>query len=156
VVLEPPVDVLWLAAPATTGVSGDAINVNSIRLQHAEDKGKISFHSETILVQVPVIVTDQAGNHLHELTKEDFHILENGKEQTISSIEELISTSTKLTVNPHPTGEFGNLVLDKQQTRSVVVIAIDTVNTPYLDQVYGRRELLKFLANSLDGIRCGW
>jgi VWFA-related protein len=137
-------------APATTGVSGDAISVNPIRLQHAEDEGKISFHSETILVQVPVIVTDKAGNHLHELTKEDFHILENGKEQTISSIEELISTSTKLTVNPHPTGEFGNLVLDKQQTRSVVVIAIDTVNTPYLDQVYGRRELLKFLANSLD------
>jgi len=130
---------------AATGV-GDPYG---FALRHAEEEGKLTFHSQTILVQVPVIVTDKQGNHVHGLSKADFHLFENGKEQSISSVEEIVASSAKLTSTTHPAGEFSNLTLDGQAPRNVIVIAIDTINTPYLDQIYGRRELLKYLASGI-------
>jgi CRP-like cAMP-binding protein len=48
-------------------------------------------------------------------------------------------------------GEFSNLAAAQgEQPRSVTVIALDTVNTPFLDQTYARKQLLKYLARNLD------
>ncbi len=123
---------------------------SSIPLSSADDEGKIEFRSQTILVQVPIVVTDKSGNHIHGLTKENFEIQENGKAQKISSFEELVSTNTQLPFVTAKPGEFTNLTLSEQQPHTVTVIALDTVNTPFLDQAYGRRELVKYLADSLD------
>jgi|SRR5215472_2931868 len=49
------------------------------------------FKSETVLVEVPVIVTDKSGNHVQG-SRTDFEILEAGKEQKISSFEEIQTT----------------------------------------------------------------
>jgi VWFA-related protein len=122
----------------------------SVPIHTADEEGKIEFRTQTILIQVPIVVTDKSGNHIHGLTKEDFHILENGKEQKLSTFEEIVSTTTKLPAPEKKPGEFTNLTLSEQKPRSVVVIALDTVNTPYLDQTVGRRELVKYLASSLD------
>lgn len=116
----------------------------------ADEEGKIEFRTQAILVQVPVVITDKSGNHIHGLTKDDFHIFENGKEQKLSTFEEIVATNAKLPVVAAKPGEFTNLTLSEQQPRSVTVIALDTVNTPFLDQTYGRRELVKYLANSLE------
>jgi VWFA-related protein len=116
----------------------------------ADREGKVKFHVQSILIQVPVIVTDKAGNHIHGLTKDDVHLLENGKEQKISTFEEVVAANTKLpSVTPKP-GEFSNLALSDQQPRTVTVIALDTINTPFLDQANGRRELIKFLADNIN------
>jgi len=116
----------------------------------ANDEGKIEFRTQTILVQVPVVVSDKNGNHVRGLNKNDLHLFENGKEQTISTFEEMVASNSRLpAVAPQP-GEFRNLTLSEQQPRTVTVIALDTVNTPFLDQFVGRRELVKYLANSLD------
>jgi VWFA-related protein len=122
----------------------------SVPLTTANDEGKIEFRTETILVQVPIVVTDKSGNHVHGLTREDFHIFENGKEQKVSTFEEIISSNVKLPVVASSPGEFSNLTLSEQQPRAVTVIALDTVNTPFLDQSTGRRELVKYLAGSID------
>jgi VWFA-related protein len=122
----------------------------SVPSHSADDEGKIEFHTETILVQVPIVVTDKAGSHVHGLTKENFRILENGKEQKVATFEEIVSTNTKLPVVTPKPGEFTNLTLSEQTPRAVTVIVLDTVNTPYLDQSTGRRELVKYLASSLD------
>jgi VWFA-related protein len=122
----------------------------SVPITTANDEGKIEFRTETILVQVPIVVTDKSGNHIHGLTKEDFHIFENGTEHKLSTFEEIVSTKTKLPVVAQKPGEFSNLTLSEQQPRTVTVIALDTVNTPFLDQTYGRRELVKYLSSSLD------
>lgn len=116
----------------------------------AGEEGKLEFRTQTVLVQVPVVVTDKSGNHLHSLTKDDFRVLENGKEQKVSTFEEIVAVNTRLPVVAQKPGEFANLTLSEQQPRTVTVIALDTVNTPFLDQTYGRRELVKYLANSLD------
>ena len=48
-------------------------------------------------------------------------------------------------------GQFRESLAAKIQNRAMSsVIALDTVNTPFLDQAYGRRELVKFLARNLD------
>ncbi len=119
-------------------------------LLSANDEGKIEFRTQSTLVQVPVIVTDKRGNHVHGLTKNDLHIFENGKEQAISVLEEKVAINSKIAASALPPGEFHNLSIPEDQPRTITVIALDTVNTPFLDQTYGRRELVKYLANSLD------
>jgi VWFA-related protein len=116
----------------------------------ADNEGKIEFRTQTILVQVPIIVTDKSGNHIHGLTKDDLQVFENGKEQKISNFEEIVSANTKPAPITPKAGEFTNLTLSEDQPRTVTVVALDTVNTPFLDQTYGRRELVKYLSESID------
>jgi len=116
----------------------------------ANDEGKIEFRTQSILVQVPVVVTDKGGNHVHGLAKTDLHVFENGKEQPISVFEEVSASNAKLASSQAQPGEFHNLVLPDSEPHNITVIALDTVNTPFLDQTSGRRELVKFLANNLD------
>jgi VWFA-related protein len=130
-----------ITMPNALGQAGPTAN--------AEDEAKVEFRSETVLVQVPVVVTDKTGHHIHNLTKEDFQILENGKEQKVSAMEEVTAQHTPVAIAKKP-GVFSNLVLDSDKPRSLTVIALDTVNTPFLDQTYARRELIKYLANNID------
>jgi VWFA-related protein len=130
--------------------TGNNINPSIVHSGSASDEPKVEFRSQTVLIQVPVVVTDKSGNHLHGLNKEDFTVLENGKPVSVANFEELTASTARLTIPPAPAGQFRNLTLDGPQPRNVVVIALDTVNTPFLDQTYGRRELVKFLAHNLD------
>jgi len=116
----------------------------------ADEEGTLKFKSETVLVQVPAVVTDKSGNHVHNLTKDDFKILENGKVQRITSFEEVTTASVRPPTSQIAPGTFSNLTLDEQQPRAVTVIALDTINTPFLDQAYGRKQLIKYLADHLE------
>lgn len=62
---------------------------------HAGEGKPLQFKSQTTVVQVPVVVTDKAGNHLHGLTKDDFKVLENGKAQKIASFEEVVPAASE-------------------------------------------------------------
>jgi VWFA-related protein len=132
-----------------TGNNGD---VSIVHLNSVNDEPKVEFRSQTVLIQVPVVVTDKSGSHLHGLNKEDFTILENGKPQKVSAFEELTASNVPVAAPAAaaPVGQFRNLALDGSQPRNIVVIALDTVNTPFLDQTYGRRELIKYLANNVN------
>src|ERR1022692_5003480 len=44
-----------------------------------------AFRAETNLVLVPVVVRNANGEPVANLTKADFHLFDNGKEQTIAS-----------------------------------------------------------------------
>jgi len=81
---------------------------------------------------------------------ESFHVFENGKERRIATLEEIVTTNTNLPVVAPKPGEFANLTLSDQQPRTVTVIALDTINTPFLDQYTGRRAVIKYLADNLD------
>ena len=129
---------------------GDNSNLSTVRLNSANDEPRVEFRSQTVLIQVPVVVTNKSGEHLHGLRQEDFSIFENGKLVNVANFEELTASAGKLTSPPAPAGQFRNLTLVGPQPRNVVVIALDTVNTPFLDQAYGRRELVKFLAHNID------
>jgi len=128
---------------------GDNLDL-SLRPASAADEPKVEFRSQSVLVQVPVVVTDKSGNHVHGLKKEDFNLFENGKPVSVSVFEELTASSDALKLPTAAPGQFRNLTLDGPQPRNIVVVALDTVNTPFMDQAYGRHELVKFLARNLN------
>lgn len=144
----------WAQAGGTrVNVAPAGMNVRfpeTTPLNTADKEGKVTFRTQSILMQVPVIVADKSGDHLHNLTRDAFHIFENGKEQKIASFEEIITANTKLPLAAHKPGEYVNLALSDNQPRAITVIAIDTVNTPFLDQESGRRALVKYLGSILD------
>lgn len=115
---------------------------------HADDESKIDFRSATVLMQVPVTVADKSGRHIEHLTKERFQLFENGREQSIATFEEITADNSQPPIAATP-GIFRNLNI-QGRPRSVVVIAIDAVNTPFLDQAAARRELVRFIADNLD------
>jgi VWFA-related protein len=139
---------------------------NTEPISRRADAGKqLEFKSQTSLVQVPVVVTDKAGIHIHQLTKADFKILEDGKVQSIAGFEEIIpeksapdkrapdkSAPDKSAVPSasRPGGTFTNLTGDESKPRSLTVMVLDEVNTPFLSQAYARGQLIKYLANHLD------
>jgi VWFA-related protein len=121
-----------------------------VSMSHAEEEKNVEFKSQTVLVQVPTVVTDKAGNHIHDLKKEDFKLEENGKERKITVFEEVTTTNARLMQAPAPQGTFSNLALNGDTPRNIVVIALDTVNTPFLDQASGRKELIQYIADSVN------
>jgi len=139
---------VFVPAPGPPPVSMPSID--STNSHRADEEGVLRFKSQTVLVQVPVVVTDKSGNHVHSLSKDDFKILENGKQQRISAFEEVMTSNAPATPTRTAPGTFSNLVLDAQQPRAVTLIALDTINTPFLDQAYGRKELIKYLADHLE------
>ena len=123
--------------------------LTSPSVQHASDERPVEFKSETVLVEVPVIVTDKSGHHVQGLSRTDFEILEAGKEQKISSFEEIQTTRALLSPSPARAGEYRNEGAAGDAPRALTMIALDTINTPYLDQTYGRKQLLKYLADNV-------
>jgi VWFA-related protein len=113
-------------------------------------ENRLVFKSQAILIQVPAVVTDKTGNHIRNLTKDDFKVLEDGKQQKVALFEEVNAAARPAPVPSLPPGIFSNLTLDAQQNFAVTIIALDMINTPFLDQAYGRRQLIKYLADTLD------
>lgn len=136
--------------PAVPSVPSNAGNGNAPGFPSAEEEHRLVFKSRTMLVEVPTVVTDASGTHIHNLTKDDFKILENGKQQKIAVLEEIITSSDHLAQLPDHSGTFSNFIVDARPRFSATVIALDEINTPFLDQEYGRRQLLKYLAENLD------
>lgn len=132
------------------GNTGQPLNLPDANSSRRADEGKLLIRSQTVLVQVPTVVTDKSGNHIHNLTKEDFKVLENGKQQRIAVFEEVTATRDRPAQAMNPPSMFSNLLSAGQQPQSVTVIALDTINTPFLDQSNGRRQLFQYLATVLD------
>jgi VWFA-related protein len=131
---------------------GSLTSTSAPEHQNASDESKVTFHSQTVLIQVPVVVVDKQGNHVRGLTKEDFQVLENGKAQAITTFEEFGSGSNPSTADTPNSDVSHNSSGTIGTTRNTSVIVFDTVNTPFLDQAYGRKQLIRYLsANVVPG-----
>ncbi|HET8667837.1 MAG TPA: VWA domain-containing protein, partial [Terriglobales bacterium] len=100
------------------------------------------------LVLAPVVVREKSGKHAKGLTKQDFVVQENGTERPLSVFEE-VTTSTNRVARPAASGEFTNVNSDRAPRR-LVIMALDKINTPMLDQNYARYQMAKYLANTLN------
>ena len=114
-----------------------------------ENNSEVKFTSRTELVLIPTLVTDKSGNHISGLKKEDFKVLENGAEQKIATFEEITSDAHRLSRPKNP-NEFSNSLAGKPSANRITVIVLDFINTPFLDQTNARKELLKYLTQSVD------
>lgn len=120
----------------------------------AKDKDKekssdVKFTSRTELVLIPTLVTDKSGVHVSGLKKEDFVVLENGSQRQVATFEEVTSDRHRLERRSDP-NEFSNSLGSGPSTRRVTLIVLDFINTPFLDQTFARKEMLKYLSQSVD------
>ena len=100
------------------------------------------FRASTRLVQVTVVVTQSDGQPIRGLTKDDFRILEDGREQTVA----LFSSSERSTSAAAPTepGVFTNR-LHAPSSGGVVAIVWDRLNTLEEDGARVRTEIIRYL-----------
>src|SRR5580704_10317333 len=124
---------------ASSHPNGDKDDVNA----------EVKFSARTELVLIPTLVTDKSGNHISGLKKEDFTVLENGAPQKIATFEEITSDAHRLSRPTNP-NEFSNSLAGGASARRVTLIVLDLINTPFLDQANARKELLKYLTQSVN------
>jgi VWFA-related protein len=114
------------------------------------DKKPLKFSARAYFILVPVIVTDKEGNHVSGLNRDSFQIFEDGKEQTIASVDEIKTSTVPVQRLPASQNEFSNAIAPDGGARRINVIALDLINTPFLDQVGSRQAAIKFLTKSIN------
>jgi VWFA-related protein len=114
-----------------------------------ENESEVKFTARAELVLIPTLVTDKSGHHITGLKKEDFTVMENGGEQKIATFEEIVSDTHRLPRTRNP-NEYSNAPAGGPSARRITIIVLDLINTPFTDQANARKDLLKYLTQSLD------
>ena len=113
-------------------------------------EGNVKFTSRAELVLVPVVVKDKSGRFVSGLGVDDFTVTENGQPQKISTFEEVKPSVGPVQRPRLAPGEYTNVVVGTSAPRRLTIIALDLVNTPFLDQARAREQLIKYLAGQVD------
>ncbi len=108
------------------------------------DQSLPTFQSKVPVVLVDIIVTDNHGNPVPGLTKTDFQVFEEGKPQTIASLEEHKTRPVAPAEAPVAAGVFTNSPA-VVSTDSVNVLLIDGLNTGMQDQTFVHAQILRYL-----------
>jgi len=112
-----------------------------------------TLSSTTELVLVPAQVRGHDGKPLLGLKQEDFVLRSDGKPQPIRIFEETMQTSPKPSAHsvastaPAP-DRISNVPMGGMPDQ-ILIIALDLVNTAYLDQTRAKQQLLKYLQEQL-------
>ncbi|MGB7190440.1 MAG: VWA domain-containing protein [Acidobacteriaceae bacterium] len=108
------------------------------------------------IVYIDVVVHDSMGHVVRGLTQQDFRLFEDGKPQ---KIDYFAAHSYELNAHEQTTqrlsqalpqhaasqNQFSNIPNPGASPGAVNIILFDLTNTPVSDQIYARRQLLKFL-----------
>jgi len=114
------------------------------------DKTPLKFSSHVHNVLVPVIVLDKDGKNVPGLTKDEFRIFENGKEQKVASVEEIKASTARVTRTVAAPNDFTNeLSSAGGEQKRITVIALDLINTPFLDQSRAREAMIRYIGENL-------
>ncbi len=116
--------------------------------QSATDVPAPAIRVTSSYVVLDVIVTDRDGKPVRDLTKDDFTIKENGKQQKISffSFDE---RREKVATQELPAGVYSNRPEFHMPAGPLGVILIDGLNTSIQNQSYVRQQLLRYVATQL-------
>lgn len=131
-----PLGSLSQTAPATTSQTQEA---------RAGYQSPAVLRATTRLVVVDVVATDNNGQAVPELGMDDFEIMEEGKPEKISAFSFHQGTAVNEVKRPASANVFTNAPR-YSGVSSLNVILLDSLNAEYLSRVYGRDQLLKYLA----------
>ncbi len=108
-----------------------------------------TFKTRSQLVLVPVVVNDKSGKHVAGLAKDAFRLNEDGKPRDVALFEEVFPEKKNAgsEVN-QPSGVASNFSSEGVPHHFTIVL-LDMVNTPFLKQTEGKRQLMDFLAKGL-------
>ncbi len=107
----------------------------------------------TRIVNVDVIVRDRRGNPVEDLKESDFKLYDNGQLQRIEFLDRFsdgVSASPSPEALPAelPPNIFTNFPgRDASLPVNLTIILADALNTPFGDQVYANKQLLKCIEN---------
>ena len=107
----------------------------------------------TQMVEVGVVAKDKHGVPVSDLDRANFQVFDDGKRQEIRVFTKQIAGSgpvrdvTPALANSAAAGTriFSNRAEPDSATTAVTVLLIDTMNTNWADQVFARREMVRFL-----------
>ncbi len=100
----------------------------------------------TRMVQVNVVVHDNKGQPVTSLTRDDFVLLEDGKEQPITQFSVEEDKPPSPSAEGLPAGMYTNRPSHRAGSlNSVTVILLDAVNTRLHDSFYAKEQVIKFL-----------
>lgn len=104
-----------------------------------------TFHAESRLVVLDVVVTGAHRQPVTGLTQADFTLLEDGKPQQILFFEAHVppSGSALRAQPPIPANQYTNV--SEQAPSSINIVLFDALNTPLTDQPYAREQMLQWL-----------
>jgi VWFA-related protein len=114
------------------------------------DSGPV-LHSNTRLIEVDVVAEDKKGHPVLDLTRDNFEVYDQGKIQklrifTKNSLESSQPSYTKASDLKNGAGmSFTNMAESRSGPGAVTIILIDSLNTKWVNQVYAREQVIKFL-----------
>ena len=129
---------LGLGGMATLGFAQAATN-------QPQGTPQVVLNAQAYTVLVDVVVTEN-GKRISGLDRKRFHILEDGKEQAISFLEEHAPEKMPPAAKhaPLPPHYFNNLP-SRPPGSAVNVLLLDALNTPLGNQMEVRRQMVKYL-----------
>jgi VWFA-related protein len=130
--------------PQSPAGAGSAIPVS------AQELPVLRTNSNLVLVDV---VATERGNAVHGLGKAQFHIFEDGHEQTIADFDEhLPPNGPVVAARPAalPPHVYSNVPVYAESS-AVNVLLLDGLNTPMADQLEVRRQMIQFLGKVAPG-----
>jgi VWFA-related protein len=93
------------------------------------------------------VVTDNHGRHVSGLTRDQFVLSEDGKEQDILHFEEVSPETSPARPAAASATSFTNQII-APRPKKLEIIVLDLLNTPLAGRVEARRGLMRFLAKS--------
>ncbi len=121
--------------------------------QPASGDQTTALSSTTELVLVPAQVKGHDGKPLLGLKQQDFVLRSDGKSQPIRVFDETMGSEEKSQpangVSTSPSGDRVFNVPPSGMPDQILIIAIDLVNTPFIDQGRAKQQLLKYLSGQL-------
>src|SRR3984893_12209625 len=108
----------------------------------------------TRMVLVDAVVLDKEGHPVKGLKSGDFTVVEDGIRQSVASFSEHDSEPANAppppVLPPHVTTNRPAVTQPNAESGTVAVLLLDGLNTPPQDQIYGKQQMLKFLARQYD------
>jgi VWFA-related protein len=134
---------IWAAVPLATG-------------QEAASPPATTIHATTRVVVVDAIVTDNRSQPVPKLKPSDFTVLEDGKPQKIAffSFESTAVEKPKPTLPPLRSGVYTNYPDYHPHDGPLVIMLMDSLNTPIAQTIFVRQQILKYL-NDPKAVRAG-
>ncbi len=109
----------------------------------------VTIRANTRLVLVDVVVTDKKGQPITGLKAEDFTVEENGKKQKIATFSP--PGADQKAPQPLPPGLLTNRPEYLKPAGIPTVLLLDAANSHFLDQAYGRGQMLKYVLEQSAG-----
>jgi VWFA-related protein len=105
-----------------------------------------ALHVTTRLVEVNVIVQDRAGQPVSDLSRDDFVVLDKGREQPIAFFSKESAATPRAPSAPLPRNIFTNQLEESAASpTSATAILLDGLNTRFADRPYARQQIVRFL-----------